>query len=220
MDSLEELLLHAGLQLESEPARGLRAFLVLLEKWNARVNLTASTGWKSVGPLLEEAVWAARLYPHEAVTHLDIGSGAGFPAIPLRILIPRMQLDLVESRTKRCMFLETAIGELGLGRTRVVHGRLDAFLVAENHSWDCISWKGLKLRTQDLLRLTDRSGAHTSFWMFHGREPAVEDAEALKRMLSLERREACPARKGWWLSEYRKTGTQDVSRETCPEGIS
>ncbi len=213
MDPIDQLVSRASPQPASATAEQLREFLALLRKWNVRVNLTASTEWEAVGSFFEEAVWAARLYPREATVHLDIGSGAGFPALLLRILIPRLRLDLVESRTKRSLFLETVVRELGLDGVRVIHDRLDRFLAAEQRSWDCISWKGLKLNTRDLAALVQRSGAETRFWMFHGREPAVSEPRLLNSTLVLERREACPARPDWWLSEYRKAG-ESVSRET------
>ncbi len=203
VSSLEELLLSAGIRPESRIALQMRAFLTLLEKWNAHVNLTASAEWKAVGPLFGEAVWAAGLYPSNSVTHLDIGSGAGFPALLLHILIPRLRLDLVESRGRRCLFLETAVQELGLEATRVIHDRREAFLARGNGSWDCISWKGIRLQTPDLRRLAAGAGPDTRFWMFHGKNAAVEDRKALGEELTLVRREACPAREGWWLSEFR-----------------
>ena len=59
MNPLEEMLRRSGYPPGSDRARKMGIFLVLLEKWNAKVNLTASTAWSAVGPLFEEAVWAA-----------------------------------------------------------------------------------------------------------------------------------------------------------------
>jgi len=185
-------------------AQQMSLFLALLEKWNARINLTGSIEWKAVRPLIEEAVWAAGRYPEDAETHLDIGSGAGFPALPLRILIPRMHLDMVESRTRRCAFLETVIQELGLKHTRVINERLETLLAGRKETWDCISWKALKLGVRSLSALAAAATERTRFWMFHGKHPAVEDVGALEQLLILQRQEECPAKKGWWLSVYRK----------------
>jgi 16S rRNA (guanine(527)-N(7))-methyltransferase RsmG len=204
MESLQELLFRAGVRPESKPAQQMSLFLALLEKWNAGINLTGSTEWKAVRPLFEEAIWAAGRYPEDAATHLDIGSGAGFPALPLRIFIPRMYLDMVESRTKRCLFLETVIQDLGLEHTRVINERLDALLEARKGTWDCVSWKAVKLGARSLSALAMRATERTRFWMFHGKNLAVEDVGALEQLLILERREACPARNGCWLSVYRK----------------
>jgi 16S rRNA (guanine(527)-N(7))-methyltransferase RsmG len=204
MESLQELLFRAGVRSGSKAAQQMSLFLELLERWNARINLTGSIEWKAVRPLVEEAVWAAGRYPEDVETHLDIGSGAGFPALPLRILIPRMHLDMVESRTKRCAFLETVIQELGLEHTHVINERLEALLEVREGTWDCISWKALKLGVRGLSALAAQATERSRFWMFHGKDLAVENVGALEQLLILERREACPARKGWWLSVYRK----------------
>jgi 16S rRNA (guanine527-N7)-methyltransferase len=204
VNALVQLLHGSGMAAEPEAVRQLEGFLALLRKWNARTNLTASTRWSALAPFVEEAVWAARLYPPGAVTHLDVGSGAGFPAIPLRILLSRLRLDLVEVRVRRSVFLETVVAELGLSDTRVFNSRLDRFLDACPCRWDCISWKGVKLSTRDLQALVSRATAETRFWMFHGRTLAAENPDLLEKALVLEGRHACPARKGWWLSEYRR----------------
>jgi 16S rRNA (guanine(527)-N(7))-methyltransferase RsmG len=199
---LRDLVRRAGIPPGSEPERQMSRYLALLEKWNARVNLTASTEWQALRPLFEEAVWAAGRY--EMVTHLDIGSGAGFPALPLRILVPHMQLEMIESRAKRCLFLETVVQDLKLANVRVINERLGAFLEARRGSWDCISWKAVKLSARDIRALAERATPQTRFWMFHGSEPAVEDPGILQEELVLERRESCPAREGWRLSIYRR----------------
>jgi len=206
-DSLNQLLIQAGVGAGSEIARRLSIYLALLEKWNSRVNLTASTEWSRIKPMLEEAVRAARFYPKEAVEHLDIGSGAGFPALAMRIIVPKIRLEMVESRTKRAAFLETVVRELALDRTIVVNCRLDEYLHARERVWDCISWKGIRLKTRDLRELQALVGWNTQFWMFHGRELAVEDPEAVKKGFQLVRREKLLDGKEWTLSIYRKRFT-------------
>lgn len=201
-DRIEGLLRDVGLPADRQTAGRIERYVSLLEKWNARMNLVASNDWGLIAPLVQEALWAAGTYPKGAVTHLDIGSGAGFPAVPMRILIPRMQLDMVDSRYKRVRFLETVAVELGLSGMRAFHGRLEQFLEGRKGCWDCISWKGLKLRTRDLESLRGRAHAQTQFWMFHGRELPVEDPgwvlEAFRRI----RLEDFPRKPGWRLSVF------------------
>jgi 16S rRNA (guanine(527)-N(7))-methyltransferase RsmG len=187
-------------------AETLRSYLRLLEKWNFRVNLTASTRWESLAPLFEEAIWAARF--HSGGTHLDIGTGAGFPAIPIRVLHPGMQLDLVESRSRRCVFLETAARELGLANVRIHEKRLDLFLegLAGAGLWDCISWKALRVSAQDAAALLVRA-PKARFWLFHGRELPLENPGAWERATRLCSRETFGGGRRWFLSVY-------VSRDT------
>ncbi len=207
MDSagrLRKALADAGIH--DHGAEGqLIAFLQLLQKWSARINLTSSLEWESVGPLFEEAIWASLCYDQECKTHLDIGSGAGFPAIPLKILNPRIQVDLVESRLKRAVFLETVVRELGLASSMVHNRRAEEYLAVESgNCWDCVSWKGIRLSNEVLLHLLARTDESTTFWMFHGDELAVESSAEMERAFQLVERKRFPGKKSWVLSIYHK----------------
>jgi len=203
-EGLRRLLREFGIPDDSESSRKMAAYLALLEKWNARINLTAGTEWKAIETLFREAFWISTLYPSEASGHLDIGSGAGFPAIILRILIPHIRLEMVESRGKKSAFLETVIHNLDLEGASVHSKRLDEVLRQSEFSriWDCITWKGVKLSSSDLLRLRERSHPGTQFWMLHGREAAAEDPAVIESHFKLVRKEQFPQKKGWFLSIY------------------
>ena len=203
-DELKKLLGESGIAWHTEIATQLRAYLTLLEKWNARINLTSATEWNVVGPLFQEGIWASKMYPEDTSNHLDIGSGAGFPAMIIRILRPKMLLDLIESRSKKGIFLETLASALQLGGVHVHALRLQAFLQHSdrNKAWNCISWKGLKLSDDDLRLLLEHANATTQFWMFHGSELAVEDPEIFDQYFRLLRTEMFPGRKLWALSIY------------------
>lgn len=202
MDELKGLFQKSGISMESRAAEQLTLYLALLTKWNSRVNLTARTGWKAIGPLFQEGIWASGFLPASRCALLDIGSGAGFPAIILRILVPGVQLEMIESQAKKAVFLETAASELGLEGTRVHFSRLDEYLGKSDHNWDYITWKGLRLKCSELLQLRAHAHTQTQFWMFHGRELAVEDAEAMERLMKRVRSEKCPGRENWTLSMY------------------
>jgi 16S rRNA (guanine527-N7)-methyltransferase len=188
-DRLKQLILESGITLESAIARQLLVYLSLLEKWNPTVNLTSTTDWSGIGPLFQEAIWASTFYPDNAASHLDIGSGAGFPAFPLRILRPRIQMEMVEGRTKKSVFLETVASSLGMSDTRIHNMRLNTFLQRGNagKTWDCVSWKALKLGNDDLGMLRQHAHPQTQFWMFHGKELAVEEPAIFGRSFKLIR---------------------------------
>jgi 16S rRNA (guanine(527)-N(7))-methyltransferase RsmG len=214
-DGLQRLLSESGIASESEDAHKLLGYLKLLEKWNERINLTASTEWSSLESLFREGIWVSRIYPPEAVSYLDIGSGAGFPAILLRILIPRVRLDMVESRAKKGVFLEMVIDALGLNGACVHSERLDVFLTRadRNRVWDCMGWKGVKLKTSELLRLRAHAHSRTQFWMFHGKELPVKEPEAVGRNFELLRIEKLPARKESRLSVFQSAvASESVSQ--------
>jgi 16S rRNA (guanine(527)-N(7))-methyltransferase RsmG len=199
-----------GIQAEAPEGRGLLGYLALLEKWNARINLTASTAWPALGWLFEEAFWAARFYPKGEVSHLDIGSGAGFPALPLRILCPGMRLCMVEGRIKRVAFLERVAAALHLEGVKVVCGRVEEHL-RDPHAGRAgiISWQGIKLSHEAVTILAARADAATRFWMFHGPELPLEDPERSGTMLHLVRNERFSSETEKNLSIFT------VSRETC-----
>lgn len=203
-EGLKQLLQASGISLNSESARQLVSYLSLLGKWNKRINLTATTAWKELEPLFHEGIWASRFYPSKAFAHLDIGSGAGFPAIILRILVPHMRLEMVESRAKKSVFLETAIRTLGIERTCVHPERLGELLrsIPSDKLWDCVTWKGLKLSGEDLRQLSRHAHQSTQFWMFHGSQPAVEETVRIEEYFKLLWREKFPARREWSLSAY------------------
>jgi hypothetical protein len=91
-----------------------------------------------------------------------------------------------------------------LNGIRVHSIRLQTFLQQSdpNKSWDCISWKALKLNSNDLRMLRAHAGAGTQFWMFHGSEPAVEEPAIIDQYFRLLRTERLSGRKLWALSIY------------------
>jgi 16S rRNA (guanine(527)-N(7))-methyltransferase RsmG len=204
-EGLNKLLEESGIQRDSEAGMRMRTYLALLEKWNSTINLTASTEWSAIQALFLEAIRASAFYPGGAVAHLDIGSGGGFPAIPLRILQPSMQLELVESRGKRCVFLETVVNALEF-REAVIHNRrLDALLqrVGKEKVWDCVSWKAIKLESSDLDMLRKHAHSKTQFWTFHGKELAVREPESFAKNFSIVRNENLGCGREWNLSVFR-----------------
>jgi 16S rRNA (guanine527-N7)-methyltransferase len=203
-EDLEDLLEKSGHARGSEPALKILRYLELLEKWNRHINLTSSTQFEALRVLLGEAVWAAGLYPAGNSYHLDIGSGAGFPALIMRILTPNMKLDLVESRGKKAAFLETVILDLGLAETQVFNTRLHDYLkICNRDSWDCISWKGMKLSNDDLFLMAQLSKVDTRFWLFHSEQLPLESPEAAGRWLQFVKREDFPEKSEWHLSIYQ-----------------
>jgi len=214
MESAHELTRLLGASASPETVDRMGDYLALLRKWNARINLTGSTEWDVIGAMLREAVWASTLYPETAAFHLDAGSGAGFPALPIKILVPRVRLDLVESRERKCQFLETAVHTLGLNHVRVHNARLSEFLstCGAESKWDCVSWKALKLGAEDLRQLHAHARPHTQVWMFHGRKPALKDGVRMEPLFEMAHSGKVPGRNDWNLSIYRTS----VSRETTP----
>jgi 16S rRNA (guanine527-N7)-methyltransferase len=117
----------AALGLAVEPAQmvAFRRYYDLLVEWNARFNLTRITGEDEVATkhLLDSLVVLRLPVSREWRRLADIGSGAGFPGIPLRIMRPDLDVTLIEATGKKVGFLEAVIGELGLSGVRAIHAR-------------------------------------------------------------------------------------------------
>src|SRR3954468_7640963 len=95
------------------------AYLEILLRWNARMNLTAIRDPEQmITRHFGESLFAAqRLYPHSpepGARLLDIGSGAGFPGIPIKISAPEVDVTLIESQNKKATFLKEVIRTLDL----------------------------------------------------------------------------------------------------------
>ncbi len=202
-EGLKRLLDELSIPSASDCSLKLQSFLILLEKWNVRINLTSSTEWDFLKPLFAEGLWASGYYPSGSVRHLDIGSGAGFPCIPIRIMAPQMKLEMVESRAKRAYFLETAVSELGLEGSEVHQERMGAFLQNSDKTWDCFSWKAMKIGEEEFKLLFKHSLAESRFWMFHAKEYPVKNEDMIKKMMEMERQESFPEKKEWRLSIFR-----------------
>ncbi len=106
------------------------AYLDLLLRWNARINLTAVRDPESIVTRhFGESFFAARqFFPAGAgLRAIDLGSGAGFPGLPLKIFAPGLALTLIESSQKKAAFLKEAVRTLALTGIDVFAGRAEDF---------------------------------------------------------------------------------------------
>jgi 16S rRNA (guanine527-N7)-methyltransferase len=110
-----------------EQKHRLAAHLDLISKWNRVHNLTAVRETEQMVVL--HVLDSLSLLPHlgDARSLLDVGTGAGFPGIPLAILRPDVEVTLLDSSSKKCTFLEQARAELGLVNVHVACERVEAW---------------------------------------------------------------------------------------------
>ena len=101
------------------------SYLDLLVKWNQKINLTSEKSSQDIllRHIFDSLQYAPVISPKDEI--VDIGSGAGFPGIPLKIIYPELVATMIESQRKRCSFLETVIFELGLKATKVINDRAE-----------------------------------------------------------------------------------------------
>jgi len=116
--------------LKPEQVEALRVYQQELSAWNNRFNLTAITDEQGIQirHFLDSFSCLLALEPGERFTGrrvIDVGTGAGFPGVPLKILCPGMKLTLLEATAKKVRFLEHIVAALGLKDVSVVHGRAE-----------------------------------------------------------------------------------------------
>ena len=101
-------------------------YMILLSKWQKSHRLVGSTApmWV-VEHLFLDSLLFLKVLPPTATTILDLGSGAGLPGLPLKIVRGDLDVTLAESRRRRASFLSAAVRELGLKGARVVSDRLE-----------------------------------------------------------------------------------------------
>lgn len=98
-----------------------------LKKWNAKVNLTGITDDKEIiiKHFLDSLSFLKGFSPIEGIKIIDVGTGAGFPGIPLKIYSPRINLTLIEASEKKCVFLHHICRLMEFQDVNIVNDRLE-----------------------------------------------------------------------------------------------
>lgn len=149
-DALNLLVEYAAtipIELSQYQIDSFRTYLNHLQAWNKSTNLTTIINIDdivikhfidSIAVLLVEKI-------REGATILDVGSGAGFPGIPLKIVRPDLQLTLVEPSPKKTSFLHFIVGCLRLQNTRIFDGTFERFLAESSlNSYEYITTRALR----------------------------------------------------------------------------
>ena len=129
----EEFYVHLadlGFPLTDRQKEQYERYFELLIEWNEKINLTAITDkdevylkhfYDSIAPILQG------LIENQPIRLLDIGAGAGFPSLPMKILFPELDVTIIDSLNKRINFLHLLAEELGLSGVHFYHGRAEDF---------------------------------------------------------------------------------------------
>ena len=138
-----EQLLHNGLTEMGLPTEGIPALIrygeLLVEK-NKVMNLTAITEPHDVATLhFLDSVAMLTLADLKGKTMADVGTGAGFPGMPLRIVEPSLRLTLLDSLNKRIDFLKEVCADLGLNDVACIHGRAEEFAANHREDYDIVT---------------------------------------------------------------------------------
>jgi 16S rRNA (guanine527-N7)-methyltransferase len=186
-------LLREGLELLEVPeadraAERLDGYMDELERWNPRFGLVkyadrrelvikhvldSLAGWTAVRDL------AGRGSPREGCAVLDVGSGAGFPGIPLAVALPDRSFTLLERMARRASFLETCVILLGLTRVRV----LARDLAGVEGAFDVVTFRAVAPLSRFLRDLEGSGVSWRGVVAYKGRaERAHEEMEDVRRL--------------------------------------
>ncbi len=136
----KELIAQKGLILTDKQLNQFRQYLLLLQEWNEKMNLTSI--------IEEEAVYEKHFYDcllsidqidFNNKTLLDIGAGAGFPSIPLKIAFPTLKLTVLDSLQKRMIFIEEVVKKLDLKDVNIVVSRAEDYALSNRETFDIVT---------------------------------------------------------------------------------
>jgi 16S rRNA (guanine527-N7)-methyltransferase len=126
---LSELALELGITLSEKQLLQFSKYKNLLLEWNSKMNLTAITDEKEI--VVKHFIDCLALAKYSNLkpdsTVIDVGTGAGFPGIPIKILYPELKITLLDSLNKRINFLQVVVDELELENVELIHGRAEDF---------------------------------------------------------------------------------------------
>jgi 16S rRNA (guanine527-N7)-methyltransferase len=188
MSVLSEAQIEKALQpylspISSELTRQLSAYLDLLVRWNARTNLTAVRDPEEmVRRHFGESLFAGQhLGEPLPDTLLDLGSGAGFPGIPIALLHPRISVTLAESQNKKATFLREVVRALGLRNVEVWSGRVEN--LPANRMFHTVALRAVDNMAAALMAAADRASQQILLLMTG--MPTVPDRFSLQKKIPL-----------------------------------
>ncbi|MCR5558129.1 MAG: 16S rRNA (guanine(527)-N(7))-methyltransferase RsmG [Butyrivibrio sp.] len=129
-----------GIELSDHQLDQFNKYYELLVEWNSFMNLTAITEFEDVCKLhFVDSISACKYFNFSSSSFslIDIGTGAGFPGIPLKIVFPQLQVTLFDSLNKRLKFLDEVIDKLDLNNTgniHTLHGRAEDYAIKKEES--------------------------------------------------------------------------------------
>lgn len=128
-EAIRDLANDSGIELAPNQLNQLARYVSLLVSWNRTINLTSldlsALSEPALSRLIVEPLLASRCLPNERFRWLDLGSGGGSPAVPLKVMRPEGELTMVESRSRKAAFLRETIRECRLSRTDALNCRIE-----------------------------------------------------------------------------------------------
>ena len=134
--AISACLTEFGIELPDYQLAQVLMYTELLLRWNRAINLTAVQGFEDIiRRHFVESIYLTR-FVRLAGQLLDVGSGAGFPGLALKIAVPELSVVLLEPVAKKRAFLKEVVRECGLGEVEVCGTRVEDFCVSHEHQFN------------------------------------------------------------------------------------
>ncbi len=136
----KSLLATDGLTLSDIQINQYRVYLGMLQEWNKVMDLTAIDEEETIiEKHFYDSLISFKYFKYDNQTILDLGSGAGFPGLVLKIAFPSLKMTLLEPTLKRCIFLNAVIEELKLNDIEVINDRAETYVKQDRESFDIVT---------------------------------------------------------------------------------
>lgn len=143
LDDLDRFLGAAGVGAPQSQREQFQAYIETLLLWQPRVSLTAAATPQSIvrDHIVDSIEVVTLLRPGMRIA--DVGSGAGFPGLPVAITCPLVRVTLIEARRKRANFLRDAVRRIGASNAEVIEGRVETLASREMGCFDVVVCRAL-----------------------------------------------------------------------------
>jgi len=165
---------RVGVSVSAELASRLEIYYRLLATWNTKINLTGleltDPSPETLDRLLIEPLVAARHIPTGTTRMIDVGSGGGSPAIPLALAVPSVRLLMVESKTRKSVFLREAVRALALEGADVATSRFEELLTRPDlhETHDLLTVRAVRVEARVLMNLQALVRPGGQLFLFRG----------------------------------------------------
>ncbi|NGP45203.1 16S rRNA (guanine(527)-N(7))-methyltransferase RsmG [Bacillaceae bacterium SIJ1] len=187
--TIDQLVGELGLSLTSHQLQQFQTYQSVLLEWNKKMNLTSITEEEEIAEKhFYDSLTPSRYIDFSSIDSLcDVGSGAGFPGVPLKICYPDLQLTIVDSLQKRITFLNHVCTELGLQNVALFHDRAENFgkKAGFRESFDVVTSRAvarMSVLSEFCLPLVKKGGCFVALKGARGNEE-LEESQAAISML-------------------------------------
>jgi len=179
-----------GIILSDQQADVFLVYLVELEKWNRKINLTAIRNEQDIviKHFLDSLSYLNGFVPAPAIRLLDMGSGAGFPAVPIKIVHPELPITMVESVKKKASFLRHIVRTLKLLEIVVVDKRTDELPYTHHRAYDVVTARAFADMKAAISEGAPFLKPRGLMVLSRGPEETIEEGEAFKAGMVIETR--------------------------------